>query len=133
MYGIINQQGEKIVSPKQLVSVTTAVTIVAAVCVIAAVFLTNPTSFGPVGVTIWFIGVLVALQGGFTLGLYTLKSRKDQPGTKALSASWRQGLLLALAITVFLALSSLQQLGLRDVILISAVLVLVEFYFRTRP
>ncbi len=121
-------------SPKQLVSLISAVTIVSAVGVVAAFFLTNPTSVGPIGVTLWFVALLIALQGGITLGLYTLKSRGEQiaaPG-KVLSSAWRQGLLIALGLTIFMALSSLRQLGLRDVILISGVLVLVEFYFRTR-
>lgn len=122
-------------SPKQVISLTSLVTIVALVAVVAAVLLANPTSVGPLGVTFWFVGVLITLQGGFMLALYAAKIRKDQPmpQAKALSASWRQGLLIALGVTIFLALSSLRQLGLRDVILITAVLALTEFYFRTRP
>jgi hypothetical protein len=122
------------VSPKAVIGLIGVVTVAAFVAVIGAVLLANPTSVGPLGVTLWFVGVLVGLQGGFTLLLFAAKANKQQSvgPVKLLAASWRQGLLIALGLTIFLALSSLRQLGLRDVILISAVLALVEFYFRTR-
>ncbi len=53
-------------------------------------------------------------------------------GHKVKAGSARHGLLLGGALTVILALSSLQQLDPRDVGLIIAFVLLVEFYMRTR-
>lgn len=113
------------------IALTSAMSLVG---VVGALLATNPTAVGPVGVTLWFVGVLIALQTSLTLGLYLINFHKHQTQgpIRRLSVVWRQALLAALGLTIFLALSSLRQLGPRDVVLISAVLVLVEFYFRNR-
>lgn len=114
-----------------MVSVITAVF---GAAVLVSLFATNPTSIGPVGVTLWFVSLLIGLQGALTLLLYVRKRRKElEIGSQArLASAWRQGFLLALVVTIFLALSSLRQLGLRDVVLIVVLIGLVEFYFRSR-
>lgn len=101
---------------------------------ILTLLITNPTQIGPFGVTLWFLILMFGVSGAFTLALYYAKARLklyEGPLTQ-LSNSRRQGLLLGLGVVVLLALSSLRQLNLRDVILVSVLLVLLEFYFRTR-
>ncbi|HSH31957.1 MAG TPA: hypothetical protein VK963_04805 [Candidatus Saccharimonadales bacterium] len=104
------------------------------VAVLAGLFITNPSRIGPVGVTLWFVAVLIGLQGALTLVLYFAKRRREleMGSPDRLTSSWRQGFLVALTVTILLALSSLRQLGLRDVVLILVLVGLVEFYFRTR-
>lgn len=99
-----------------------------------ALFLTNPASIGPLGVTIWFLGVLAAAGAILTIGLYYLKSflHLHHSESQRFHFAWRQGVLLALALVIFLALSSLRQLSGGDIVLVSIFLLLVEFYFRTR-
>jgi hypothetical protein len=123
------------VNPRSYLSAITVVGVVASIIVVGALFVTNPATIGPLGVTLWFVALLVALQTVLTVVLYTIKGARtpdiSRQGNK-LTNSARQALLIALGLTVFLALSSLKQLALRDVLIISAVLVVVEFYFRTR-
>lgn len=98
-----------------------------------AVLTTNPRGIGPTGVTLWFVGLGVAICHALALGLYWLKRRfTNQTDAARLDNSWRQGLLLGGALTSMLALSSLRQLQSRDVILISIFILVVEFYLRTR-
>lgn len=104
------------------------------VALLLSLVTTNPAKLGPAGVTIWFLLLLGAATCSFTVGLYWLKAKfkVHSLDTRRLTFSWRQAFLLALAGVTFLALSSLRQLGLRDVILFGILLALVEFYFRNR-
>lgn len=111
-----------------------SVTILSTIAVVAALFLTNPTSIGPFGVTLWFVGVFLALSGALSLSLYHLKNWLQLHPTpnRRLLFAWRQGSLIGLALTVWLALSSLRQLSWGDVALLILLLALVEFYLRAR-
>lgn len=103
------------------------------VLALMAVVTTNPRTIGPTGVTMWFVGLGVALTHAITLGLYWIKRRvTKQTDAARLENSWRQGLLLGGALTSILALSSLRQLQSRDAILIAIFVAVVEFYLRTR-
>lgn len=115
----------------------------ALICVglVVALFLsmlvTNPTKLGPAGVTLWFLGFWVVLSSCLAFIKYELMMRFGKETTKlgghrTVITSLRHGALLAGALTVILALSSLQQLDPRDVGLIIAFVLLVEFYIRTR-
>lgn len=96
--------------------------------------LTNPQTLGPYGVTAWFILVLIAITFSLAGVLYWVKGRigGTYAGRKRLLSSLRQSFLLSLTATIFLALSSLRQLSLRDVILVGIFMLLTEFYFRAR-
>ena len=111
-----------------------SVTILSTIAVVAALFLTNPSSIGPAGVTLWFVGVFLALSGALTLTLNYLKTQLQLHPTpnRRLLFAWRQGSLMGLAATIWLALSSLRQLSWGDVALLVLLLVLVEFYLRAR-
>ncbi len=111
-----------------------AVTIIAGAAVIVELVAYNPTALGPVGVTVWFLGLFLALQGGMTLGLYRLKRRYQDviSPTKRFMSSWRQGLIIGGTTVILLALSSLRQLSLRDAGLLALLGLLIEFYGRTR-
>jgi len=69
-----------------------------------------------------------------TLGLYAAKTylRLHSTGAARLRYSWRQGLLVAGWLAGLLALSSLNQLGLLDAILLGILLVIIEVYVRFR-
>ena len=125
------QKRSAVKSQLKLIALTT---LGAALGVTATLFLTNPTAIGPLGVTIWFLGLLVAGGGLFTLILYYFKSflHLHHSDWHRFHFAWRQGLLLAMALAIFLALSSLRQLSRGDIVLVSILLLLVEFYFRTR-
>jgi hypothetical protein len=122
------------VQPKTYLSLILSATIFSTAVLGASIFLTNPESLGPVLITFWFILILIGLSGAATLALYYLKGRLKLHyiPAKQLQYSQRQGFLLGLGCTMFLALSSLKQLGWGDIGLISLLLALVEFYARAR-
>src|SRR6185369_7732866 len=93
-----------------------------------SLMLTNPVGLGPIGVTLWFVVVFSALASVFALGLYLVKTylRLHTTGAVRLRYSWRQGLLIGGWLSGLLALSSLNQLGLLDAILLGILLVIVE-------
>ena len=121
-------------SIRYYLSLISAITVVSGVIVVVSVLATNPVKIGPVGVTLWFVALLGFLQGAMSLGLIAFKKRffPVMNEHKLVTSSWRQGLLTGGAMTMFAALSSLRQLGLRDIILLAGLLILVEFYFRAR-
>lgn len=95
---------------------------------------TSPASIGPIGVTVWFLLLLIASGSGLSLLLYLIKRQRPEQTTvsrrQQLASSIRQGSLLGGYITVILALSSLRQLDLRDAVLVAILALLMEFYFR---
>jgi len=116
---------------------------VAFICVglVASLFLsmlvTNPARLGPTGVTLWFVGFWVVISSCLALVKYKLVMRFGKEATrlnrhKMVSWSLRHGLLVGAGLTVLLALSSLQQLDVRDIGLVVALLALIEFFARAR-
>lgn len=107
---------------------------VGTVVLVASLFATNPLTIGPVGVTVWFLVLLATIISVVTLGLYFLKLFLHIHSTSKarLRYSWRQGLLIGGGLVALAALSSLQQLGLRDAILLGLLLIIVELYVRFR-
>lgn len=108
--------------------------LVSVVGLVFSLMLTNPLAIGPVGVTLWFVGLFLAMASVITLGLYAAKTylRLHSTGSARLRYSWRQGLLVAGWLVGMLSLSSLHQLGPLDVILLGILLVIVEVYVRFR-
>jgi hypothetical protein len=101
---------------------------------VASLMVTNPLALGPLGVTLWFIVVYLALSALVVLALYAVKGflHIHSTGAARLRYSQRQGLLIGGWGTGLLALSSLQQLGILDVILLAILLGIVEVYVRFR-
>jgi hypothetical protein len=99
-----------------------------------AVLLTNPLAIGPIGVTAWFVVLLLALAAAINLILYWVKTfmHVHATGIGRLRYCWRQGLLIGGWVTGLLALSSLHQLGLLDGILLALLFLIVEVYVRLR-
>ena len=108
--------------------------LVSVVILLLSLLVTNPQAVGPLGVTVWFVLLFMGLGAASTLALYTAKTflRLHLTGIARLRYSWRQGLLISGWLTGMLALSSLQQLGALDVILLALLLVIVEVYVRFR-
>lgn len=105
--------------------------------VVVSMMITNPTSLGPTGVTLWFVGLGAVLAICFAFAKYLVVMHWGREASKANRrkvrvASIRHGVLVSAGLTSLLALSSLQQLDLRDVGLVFALLLLVEFFARTR-
>lgn len=109
-------------------------TVISGIAVVVCVIATNPLRIGPLGVTLWFVALLGLIQGLVALGLIEAKKRllPTLGEHKRVTSSWRQGLLIGGDATMLLALSSLRQLGWRDVILLTGLLALIEFYLRAR-
>ena len=108
--------------------------LLAVAALVMSVIFTSPVSIGPVGVTLWFVTLFMALAGIITLILYAIKTylRLHATDSGRLRYSWRQGMLLATLIVGLLSLSSLRQLGGLDAILLGILLVIVEVYVRFR-
>ena len=108
--------------------------LVSSVALVFSLILTNPAGIGPLGVTAWFVVFLLWLATVLALGLYTVKTflHVHTTGAQRLRYSWRQGLLLSFLAIGLVALSSLQQLGPLDAILLALLLGIVEVYVRFR-
>lgn len=102
--------------------------------VVMAILASTPVSIGPLGVTLWFLALGFGLSSWLALAFYLL-GRKLQPAAteaRQRAASSRRGILAGGYITVILALSSLQQLGPRDILILGLLVILVEFYLAAR-
>ena len=99
---------------------------------IISVFTASPDDLGPYGITIWFVVLFASLSGLLAVFLYWYKklAKRQLNPRQRLLESVRQGILMSIFLISLLALNSLKQLSLRDVVLISLLLVLVEFYMR---
>lgn len=102
-----------------------------------SMLLTSPASIGPAGVTLWFLALGLVLAANIALINYELLMRFGKETTKltkhkTIMSCLRHGLLLGGGLAILLALSSLQQLDSRDVALVAVLIILVEFYLRTR-
>ena len=108
--------------------------LVGAVSLVMSLILTSPLMLGPFGVTLWFVVLYLVMASMATLLLYGVKSylRLHSTGAARLRYSWRQGLLISGWLVVLLALSSLNQFGPLDAILLGILLVIVEVYVRFR-
>ena len=101
---------------------------------VLSLFFTSPTVIGPVGVTVWFVVFYLTLAGWLSLLLYVVKLylHLHSASVQRLRYSFRQGMLIGALLTGVLALSSLKQLSLLDVILLGLILVIIEVYMRFR-
>jgi hypothetical protein len=114
------------------------VTVVGAAALMVAALvmrLSTPLDLGPLGVTAWFLVVLIGLSGVCAALAYGLAAvltlhhhGKSRFNLRPPIDASRRGILLGGSLTILLALSSLRQLNLRDVILLVLLLGLVEFY-----
>lgn len=90
-------------------------------------FLTNPEELGPFGITAWFMALLVLLTAGSTLGVTRLRRDRSKSG---FLRTVRRSFLISLWIVALLALGSLRQLTIGDIILITVLVVAIDFYMR---
>ena len=99
---------------------------------LAATLTTTPDKVGPFGITLWFVGFLAVLGGVLTIGLYYfLRLFRRRASKEAIFVlALRRGVLISIWLTALIALNSLRQLGLKDIVLISLLVVLIEFYLR---
>lgn len=91
----------------------------------------TPGELGPFGITLWFVLLLVVIGGALSLLFFQLKKRMFKKNSEqAFPDSLRAGVLTSTWITALLALNSLRQLGVKDIVLVSILVVLVDFYLR---
>ncbi|TAK88924.1 hypothetical protein EPO04_02320 [Patescibacteria group bacterium] len=91
---------------------------------------TTPAAIGPFGVTLWFVALLVGLASWIAVAAFVAerKLRPKASKNQLITNSVRRGLLLGGYVVVLLGLSSLQQLSIRDVLLLALFVILIEFY-----
>ncbi len=119
---------------KSFAGISGPIAAVALGLVALAIASTNPLALGPIGVTAWFALLGLGLISAFSLVAYLvgLKLQPKQSTRGATLAALRRGSFVGGYITVILAFSSLQQLNLRNSLLLLLLLVLTEFYLVAR-
>ena len=111
--------------------IVAVVTVLVLVVLLISLLSTTPDRLGPFGITLWFVGVLIALGGVLTLMLYSIRRNLSARDHDVLfTTSLRQGVLISTWASGLFALSSLHQLDLKDIVLVSLLVVLIEFYLR---
>lgn len=100
--------------------------------VLLALWFTTPASLKPIGVTIWFVLLLVGFSSGLAILLDTLKRLigRKKPQGRAFQPSLRQGIIFGTWLTIIVASSSLRQLSLRDILLTGLIAIIIELYLR---
>jgi hypothetical protein len=93
----------------------------------ASLLFTNPSGLGPFGITVWFVVLLVVLTMVITLVMHRFRQVRDTTGLMRLI---RRAFLISVWATALLALGSLRQLTIRDIILLTVLVVMVDFYIR---
>lgn len=105
-------------------------TVLIGIVLLISVFISNPDQLGPFGITLWFVALWLFFSGVFglvRLGIGNILGFKQK---KARKISFRQGALISVWLTSLLAFKSLGQLGVKDIVLVTLLVVLVEFYVR---
>lgn len=111
------------------------ITATSALIGVAIMLRTNPKTIGPSGVTMWFINLLILLVCVATLVLYVVKLRffnGREHTNRSLNSSFRSAFLIGVGAVTFLALKTLHTLSIKDIVFLSLVLLIIEFYLRTR-
>ncbi|MEX0932064.1 MAG: hypothetical protein WDZ81_00475 [Candidatus Saccharimonadales bacterium] len=122
---------EKLKQPKGGVALALGAAVALLGVLILAMALWAPRDLGPFGITAWF--GLLAVSAGLliTTFLYAFKKLfKLGPKETRKPSSIRQGILLSLWAVGLIALNSLRQLGVGDIVLVSVLIVLIEIYIR---
>ncbi|MDP4038933.1 MAG: hypothetical protein Q8P54_03180 [bacterium] len=101
---------------------------------IMSLIIFSPSTIGAIGVTLWFVNLMIFLTSllGLTFYLSKNKATNNQMIIHNFNSSVRSGFLLSFAITFLLALKSLRSLTIKDVILLGLILLIIEMYFRTK-
>ncbi len=98
-------------------------------------FATSPRDIGALGVTLWFLGLFGLSLVSLTLLAYHWRQSR-YPEIEARLALLRRCLrtatLIALFVTVGLAMQSLRMLSPGDILLFLLTLGIIELYFRTK-
>jgi len=105
-------------------------TVVVAVLLTISLFWVTPDDIGPFGITIWFLLVWLFLAEVFTFLRYGVGRLIGQPPADLQPVAIRQGGLASAWVSSLLALSSLNQIDIKDVVLVSLLIILIEFYMR---
>lgn len=90
-------------------------------------FLVSPQELGPFGITAWF-GALLVIATSFIS--QWLMSRRYNSSDGGFWLALRRAFLISVWLVALLALNSLRQLVIRDIILIIVLGLLVDFYLR---
>ncbi|MBI3984084.1 hypothetical protein HY346_02180 [Candidatus Microgenomates bacterium] len=111
---------------------TLTIATVLAVILLVVMAVAAPDDLGPFGITLWFVGLLFASGGFIAVGLYELRRliHRRQPREMIFATSLRQGVLVGAWLTALVSLNSLHQLGLKDIVLVTVLISLIEFYLR---
>ncbi len=97
------------------------------VLLVVMMFLVSPAELGPFGLTAWFTALMIGLSGVFVLVLMRWKYGSSREG---FYLSLRRSFLISMWLVAILALGSLRQLGIRDIILLTILGLLIDFYMQ---
>ena len=94
--------------------------------------LVTPDRMGPFWITVWFVGLLIALSGGFSLLFYWWKRlwHKSAEADAQFGQSLRQAVVFSTWLTALIALNSLRQLGFKDLLLVTILVLVIDFYLK---
>lgn len=106
------------------------ITLLVGLMIVLSLFISNPDQLGPFGITVWFVGLWLFLSGLFGLIRLGVGSILHFKQKRPRATSFRQGALASAWLTTLLAFQSLGQLGVKDIVLVSLLVLLVEFYVR---
>lgn len=112
----------------RLMMVVLAVAIGLLALLAASLFWVTPEALGPYGITVWFLLLFVAIWGlvsNLSYGLLSWAGGKDR-----LARSLQYGGLTSGFIVLLAALNSLRQLDVKDIVLVSLLVLLTGFYLR---
>lgn len=114
------------------IRVVVVTTTLSSLALLITALLTTPDALGPFGITLWFMGLVIALAGILTLLFYYLGRLRyhRRERSQIFRGALRYGSLSAIWLTALISLNSLRQLGVKDIVLVSLLVSLIEFYLR---
>ncbi len=109
-------------------------TLVALSCLGLVIYYVDPTRDGLMGQTLFYVSLFFSVTGMATLFLFWLRRlfSKNETAYLNVGISFRQGMLVALAVTAMFVLQSFQFLIWWDAGLVIAAVLLIELWFLSK-
>lgn len=112
----------------RLMPVVFAIGVALAGLLVGSMFVVTPDKLGPFGITLWFLAALASLWSIVAGVVYFFLWWLNRP--QARKTSLQAGGLVSGYVIALLALNSLRQLDLKDIVLVSLLVLLAGFYLR---
>jgi len=108
-----------------VVRILSSVAAISFIALMSVMLWVGPSDLGPFGITAWFVGLGIFLTSSVTLMLH-IYSRKRMP----IWLHLRRASIISIMATAIIALNSLRQLTIGDIILLVVLGVVINFYMR---